>query len=385
MLSKERSWLEIDSVALAHNLGEFRRLVGPERLLAAVVKANAYGHGMPGVARVAVESGADWLAVDSVDEGLALRSAGLPEVPILVMGYAPEDRLAEAVAADLQLTMADPRCLEPLSAVAKAQGRTAAVHLKLETGTHRRGLGRAALLDAAHDIARLPGVRLAGLSTHFANIEDTTDHSFARAQLARFNELVEALAESGVEAPLRHAACSAATILFEQTHFELVRVGISLYGLWSSRETFVSANSDGGPEIALRPAMTWKTRIAEINHAEAGAFVGYGCTFRTTRATRLAVLPVGYYDGYDRGLSNIAHVLVRGQRAPVRGRVCMNMLLVDVTDIDGAVPGDDVVLLGSQGSETVSADQLASWLGTIHYEVVTRIRPGLPRIWSDDR
>ena len=170
------------------------------------------------------------------------------------------------------------------------------------------------------------------------------------------------------------------TILFESTYYDMVRAGIAAYGLWPSRETLVSAKSLGRNALDLSPVLTWKTRIADIKTVEAGEFVGYGRTFRTTRPSRIALLPVGYADGYDRRLSNASHVLVGGTRAPVRGRVCMNLVMVDVTDIENAAPGDEVVLLGSQGEETVSAEDLARQVGTINYEIVTRIAPGAPRI-----
>jgi len=188
------------------------------------------------------------------------------------------------------------------------------------------------------------------------------------------------LREQGVEIELPHAACSAATILFPSTYFRLVRVGIALFGLWPSRETLVSAQSLGRNALTLRPVMTLKTRIAQVKTLAPGEYVGYGRTFKTTRQTRIAVLPVGYADGYDRKLSNAANVIVHGIRAPVRGRVCMNLTMVDVTDVPAAAAGDEVVLLGTGGDETVSADDLARLAGTINYEIVTRLAPNAPRI-----
>ncbi len=219
-----------------------------------------------------------------------------------------------------------------------------------------------------------------GLATHFANIEDTTDHAFAQEQLRRFREGAAALDAQGFRVPLLHTANSAATILFPETQFGMVRTGIAAYGLWPSTETQVSALRMGREDVILRPALTWKTRVAQVKTVPTGAFVGYGCTYKTTHETRLAVLPVGYYDGYDRKLSNTGHVLIRGVRAPVRGRVCMNMIMVDVTDIPGVSLEEEVVLLGAQGEEVVTAEQMAGWIGTINYEVVTRIAEHVPRI-----
>jgi alanine racemase len=383
MSGTHASWIEVSRPALVNNLGVFRRLIRDSgSLLAAVVKSNAYGHGLVGVARLAAESGADWLAVDSLDEAAALRDSGLG-LPILMMGYLPLDQAPLAVALEVRPTVFNLQTLRALEAAASAAGCTVPVHLKLETGTCRQGFTERRLPEV---VAALHGCRhldVEGVSTHFANIEDTTDHSVAFTQLETYHRLVEALADAGMDKVMRHVACSAAALLFRRTHFELVRVGVSLYGFWPSRETMVSMKNGSARGISLQPALTWKTRLAQVKEVPAGTDVGYGCTFRTTRPSRLAVIPVGYYDGYDRGLSNAAHVLVRGQRAPVRGRVCMNMTIIDVTDIPGAVLEDEAVLIGRQGDELVTADMLAAHCGTIHYEIVSRLHPEIPRLLVD--
>jgi len=254
------------------------------------------------------------------------------------------------------------------------------VHLKLETGTHRQGIAEADVLTFAERVRGSTSLDLEGIGTHFANIEDTTDHGFAESQLAAYQRIEGSLAAAGIELPIRHTACSAATLLFSQTHLDLVRIGISLYGLWPSKETYVSCLETAKPALDLRPVMTWKSRVAQVKPVPEGSYVGYGCVYRATRDSRIAVLPVGYHEGYDRGLSGVAHVLIHGRRAPVRGRICMNMCMVDVTDIPGVELEDEVVLLGAQGDERISAEQLAGWAGTISYEVVSRIHPGLPRV-----
>lgn len=373
ILCPSTSWVEIDGAALAGNLLEFRRLLG-KRLLLAVVKANAYGHGSELVARHAIRSGADWLGVFSIPEGLALREAGITP-PILVLGP-PMGDVAGALEAGLRLTVPS---LGGAQAVVDAGVSGARVHLKLETGTNRQGLLRHELREALGILQGSDAV-IEGAYTHFADIEDTTDHDFAQKQLARFEERLDDLSSLGATVPLPHTACSAATILFPSTHFALARVGISLYGLWPSKETLVSARTLGRAAISLHPVLSWKTRIAQIKQLDIGEYVGYGRTYRATRNARMAVLPIGYADGYDRGLSNAAHVLVHGVRAPIRGRICMNMTLVDITDIPGASPGDEVVLLGSQGDEKITAEDLAGIAGTINYEIVTRISPALPRV-----
>lgn len=372
------NWVEVDLSAVEHNVAEFRRRLGDAVRLGAVVKSNAYGHGMREVAAAARRAGAEWLCVNNVEEGVALRGAGHGG-PVLVMGYVPLDALEGIVEHDLQPVVYNVETVERLERLAAQAGRIASLHLKVETGTNRQGVPERDAPSFADRIAKAGSLRLAGISTHFANIEDTTDHRFAERQIEAFSRIAKAVGEKG-ERPLRHAACSAAVLLFNRTHFDLARIGVSLYGVWPSRETYVSCLERGKPSLDLRPVLTWKTRIAQIKDVDEGAYVGYGCTWRATRPTRIAVLPVGYYEGYDRGLSGVAHVLVRGRRAPVRGRVCMNMTMVDVTDAPGAVLEDEVVLLGSQGDERVSAEQLAQWCGTIPYEILSRIHPSLPRV-----
>ncbi len=373
------NWVEIDAGALRNNVAEFKRRLEPGARLGAVVKSNAYGHGMIEVARVAAGSSADWLCVNNVDEGVALREAGLT-LPILVMGYVPLDAAGEVVARSLQPVVYNPETLDRLDALASARGTTVDVHVKVETGTHRQGVLERDVPKFISRLSETHALKLAGITTHFANIEDTTSHDFAESQIAAFSRIATAVAGLHPAPFLRHAACSAAVLLFNRTHLDLARVGIALYGLWPSKETYVSCLERGKPSLDLKPVLSWKTRIAQVKQVGEGGYVGYGCAWRATRATKIAVLPVGYYEGYDRELSGLAHVLVRGKRAPVRGRICMNMCMVDVTDIPGAALEDEVVLLGRQGDERITAEQVAAWAGTISYEIVARIHPSLPRV-----
>jgi alanine racemase len=253
------------------------------------------------------------------------------------------------------------------------------MHLKLETGNERQGLREPEALVLAQRIHASPHLTLEGVASHYANIEDTTDHSYARGQLERFRGFLAELRRAGIEVPLPHLSNSAAVILWSEEHRAMARVGIAAYGMWPSNETLVAALLAGRRNVTLRPALTWKTRLAQVREVPRGACVGYGLTYQTTAPARLAVLPVGYYDGYDRGLSNVAHVLVRGQRAPVRGRVAMNMTMIDVTHVDGLSLDDEVVLLGDGGGAQVTAEQMAAWIGSINYEVVTRIAAHVPR------
>ena len=371
--------VEIAKRALVGNIGEFRRLIGPRRKFLAVVKANAYGHGLLEVAGIAVAAGVDWLGVNSVEEGTALRRAGI-EAPVLVLGYAPFDSLEEAVAGDLRLTVYNRETIVRLAVLAVRLHRTVRLHIKVETGTWRQGVDPKDLAAFVRDIRSRPGLAVEGLSSHFANIEDTTKHDYPRRQLAVYRSAIRDLEAGGPRIPLRHMSCTASTILFPEPGFNLARVGIGLYGLWPSKETYLSCLLDRKEPLSLEPVLSWKAGIAQIKKVPAGADIGYGCTYRTTRPTRLAVVPVGYYDGYDRGLSNTAHVLVRGRRAPVRGRVAMDFFMADVTDVPGVGLEDQVTLLGADGRERITAEDLAALAGTISYEILARINPLVPRI-----
>lgn len=369
-------WVELDGSAPDSNLRELRRCAGGEVLFCAVVKSNAYGHGIREMAGLLPS--ADWFGVNSLEEGLELRGLGVTR-PVLVLGHVPLARLREAVDADLRLTVYNMETIETL-APCVSPSRPARIHLKVETGTGRQGAMPADARDMARRASSVPGIVVEGMSTHFANIEDTLNHGYAESQMAKFREALDGLAADGINPPVVHTACTAASILFPDTHFRLVRSGIGIYGLWPSRETYISALLGGRPVPALKPVLSWKTRLVQVKDLPPGSFIGYGCTFRTTRPTRIGVLPVGYADGYDRALGNSAYVLVRGMRAPVVGRVCMNLTMVDVTDVDGPLLEEEVTLLGRDCDEEITAETMASWAGTINYEVVTRISPLLPRI-----
>ena len=372
--------MEIETAALRGNLAAFRRRLGSGVELAHVIKSNAYGHGLELVAKEDEASGiVHRLAVISLEELIRVRRVGV-KLPVLVLGYVPLSDWPAVVDAEGSPVVFNRESLEPLSRAASERGREVGVHLKVETGTHRFGVAEEDLMDMVEAVESLPGLRLEGLTTHFANIEDTTRHDYAMEQLARFRRALERVRASGVEVPLPHAACSAAAILFPESHFSLARVGISSYGIWPSKETRVSADHVEGADLDLKPVLTWKTRVAQVKAVPQGAFVGYGCTWKAPVPSRLAVLPVGYADGYDRGLSNVGHVLIGGKRAPIRGRVCMNVTMVDVTHHHEVNLEDEVVLLGRQGEERIRAEDLAAWAGTIPYEIVARIASHIPRV-----
>lgn len=369
-----KSWIEISAPAIRSNLRALGKVVGKKTSLMAVVKANAYGHGLEIASEIAVGAGAKWLGVDNLDEALRVKKV-VKAAPILVLGYMPKSAIPAAIKAGVRFVVYD---VDAVKAAAKC-GRIARLHIKLETGTTRQGVGEKALLAVIAEAKRHPNVVIEGLSTHYANIEDTTDHSYAKSQLKEYVRLTRVAEEAyGHPIPVKHTACSAAMILFPETRFALARAGISMYGLWSSRETFVSAK-ERKVGLALKPALTWKALVAQVKDVPAGTPVSYGLTERVSRKSRIAVIPVGYSDGFDRGLSSVGSVLIRGKRAPVIGRVCMNMFMVDVTDIRGAKQEDEAVLIGRQGKETISAEDLASKTGTINYEIIARLSQSLPR------
>lgn len=375
---KYLQWVEIDNATLVHNLRMFRKLIGKKKMLA-VVKANAYGHGISEVSGAALREGVDWLGVNSLEEGILLRQNGI-DCPILVLGYTPIHGLEEAVVYDLRLTVYNLETIDHLAKVSHVLKKKAYLHLKMETGTHRQGIREEDLPSFIKKIQKFPELVIEGLSSHFANIEDTTDHTYAKLQLENFQRILKTLENSKITVPLKHMSCSASTILFPETYFDLVRVGIGMYGLWPSKETYLSSLLRDPHPIRLKPVLSWKTKIAQIKKVPRGSFIGYGCTYRTNRETLLAVLPVGYSDGYRRALSNSSYVLIKGARSPLRGRVAMNFIMVDVTDTPGVHLEDEATLIGRDGEEVISVDHLASLVGTINYEIVSGIAPHIPRI-----
>ena len=375
--STSLSWLEIDRKNLLHNIGIIRRKIGKQVKICAVVKANAYGHGYSTIAEILKDQKIDFYAVHSFEEARILADYD-PRTPKLIVGYVTLDQLAEAVEQGFHLTVYNIESIKKLKKV-KSE-KPARIHLKLETGTNRQGVLESDLPKFLELIKASPNIELIGAATHYANIEDTTDHSYAEFQLETYQRMITAIESAGFKLQIKHTASSAASLLFSKTHYDMIRFGISLYGLWPSKETYLSYRLAGGKNNLLKPALTWKTRVTQIKKVPRGSFIGYGCTYRTTTDSKIAILPIGYFDGYDRNISNLGYVLIKGQRAPVRGRVCMDIIMVDVTNIVGVGLEDEVVLLGRQDDEVITAEQMAGWAQTINYEVISRISPLLPRI-----
>ena len=382
------SWIELSRSNFHRNLDSLTRLAGG-RTVAACVKANAYGHGIEQVIELLNErDDIGYVTVHSLDEAIECRLVGWRR-NIMLVGPVPVASVEAVVAHDIEPVILNRETLEALGRVTKRLKKPVRTHLKLETGTNRQGVTEKDLRGFASLYKKYPTLgKPLGASMHFANIEDTTSHEYAQEQLRRYNGMVRQMASLGIKPAVRHTACSAALILFEKTRFEMVRPGISLYGHWPSKETYLSYRLEGGENDIFAPVLSWKARVTQLKDVPADSFIGYGCTYRTTVKTKLAVLPVGYSDGYDRGLSNLGYVLIRGKRAPVRGRVCMNLMMVDVTNIPGVklempavlIGRADVAARGKRGGDAITAEQLASWTGTIAYEVLARLSRGIPRV-----
>jgi alanine racemase len=356
------TWVDVDLEAIRHNV----RALKPETAeLMAVVKAGGYGHGAVPVARAALDAGATWLAVALVEEGLSLREAGI-DAPILVLSELPPGSETSALGARLTPSLYTAAGLGRLAAAVGS--RVVAVHVKIDTGMHRVGVHPPESTVSFVDRIAAAGLTVEAVWTHFANAEE--DEVATKEQLARLLELVDAVRDAGHAPRLVHAANSAATILYPDAHLDLVRTGVAMYGIEPAPGL--------RPRAGLIPAMTWRTRIAMVKRLGAGERISYGLSYRLDREATVATIPVGYADGYPRGLSSRADVLIGGRRCRVAGAVTMDQTTVDCGDLDVS-PGDEVILLGRQDRDEISAEELAGLAGTIGYEIVTRVGPRVPR------
>ncbi len=376
-MNEHLAWAEIDLSAIANNVRELRRITDPKSRLLVAVKANAYGHGAVEVARTAIQSGADALGVARLPEGIALRDAGLT-APILIFGYTPPNQTMNLDKYDLTQTIYSLATATAMSAVAASHRATVKVHLKVDTGMGRLGMlpdsrryvedgmppDKKAISDVKA-ISALPGLVLEGLLTHFATA-DSRDKTYAREQFACFQDFVTALDRAGITIPVKHAANSGAIIDMPETHLDMVRAGISLYGLYPSQEVAKS-------RLTLKPAMALKTRIINLKQVPAGFKISYGCTYTTPEPTTIATVALGYADGYNRLLSSQGHMLVQGHKVPIVGRVCMDLTMLDVGAVSTVALEDEVVAFGRQGQAEITVDEIAGMLDTINYEIVSTI------------
>jgi len=366
-------WAEINLRAIAHNVRELRRITSSSAKVMAVVKANGYGHGDVEVARVALASGAERLGVALLSEGKKLRKAGFG-VPILIFGYTPIEQASDVVRNNLTQAVWTWEMAEALSWTAVQQRKNARIHIKIDTGMGRIGYRPdESTINQILKIAGLPNVVIEGVFSHFAQ-SDCLDKHYTEAQLDLFLESVHLLKVKGLEIPIKHIANSAATIDLPQAHLDMVRLGISIYGFYPS-------NQVQKDRVNLRPALSLKAQVAYIKEVPKGTMISYGSTFTTPATTRIITIPLGYADGYSRLLSSRGEILVGGKRAPIVGRVCMDQCMADVGHISDVQIGDEIVLIGRQGDEEISGDELAEKIGTINYEIPCLISSRVPRIY----
>lgn len=365
------TWAEIDLDKIDHNIQSVRRLLPEQTKLMAVVKANAYGHGAAMVAQQALRSGASYLAVASVDEGIELRGAGIT-APILVLGFTPPAHAEAVVRHHLTQTLYQEEMLLALNDAARAANTEAIVHIKVDTGMGRIGFtGSDETVRFIQKALDMPHVTVEGMFSHFATA-DEEDDSYTREQIERWIDVKNACKKQGINVPIQHISNSAAILQYPECAADMVRLGISMYGYYPSDEV-------DRTRADIRPALRLVSQIAHLKHVPAGTKISYGATFSTSRPTWIATVPIGYADGYSRQLSNTGHVIVNGVRCPVAGRVCMDQIMIDVTEVPDVKLYDEVVLYGSQGDAEVSLEEVAATIGTITYEVCCALGRRVPR------
>jgi len=361
------TYAKIDLGAIKNNILSLKKILSPGAKFMAVVKANAYGHGAVAVARTAEENGVEYLAVANISEAIELRNEGIL-VPILILTESPTSALHEVIAYDLAQTIYSFSEAQALSEEASKRNKKARVHIKVDTGMGRVGVSPSSALSLVHKVSSLPNLVIEGIFTHFAKAEETGDN-YTIEQFEKFKGVLAKVAEI----PIKHAANSAATVFFPQTHLDMVRVGLMIYGLYPSD----SARN----KVNLTPALSFLSRVTYVKRVDAGTPLGYGGIYKTKKETTIVTIPVGYADGFSRRLSNKGRVLIGGKRYPVVGRISMDLTLADIGDAKVKV-GDEVVLIGRQGLESISADEIAELEDTISYEIVCSIGKRVPRIYK---
>ncbi len=375
------SWITVNNRAIAHNLKAFRSLIKPTTKLFGVVKSNAYGHGF-GILST-VEPLVDGLAVVNVNEGLELRKLGFKKRILVVGPFFNHEELLEAQKNNLELEIVkqeDLSLIDNYQLIIDNSSPPLKIHLKVNTGLNRLGFSPSDIANVCSQLQKIPNVTIQGIFSHLSDAENPASLQ-TKEQLRVFDEAVKNLPPSlgNIE---KHIAASSATLLFPDSHYDLVRIGISMYGLWPSQEThdafLHSRFSIDDSRFSLQPALTYRTKIICIQNVPTGSLVGYGGNFRTRRPSRIATIPVGYYEGLPRGLSNKGIVVIHEKEAPIVGRICMNMTMIDITDIPKATVGSEVTLIG----KTISTDRQADLAGTISYELLSRIPAHIPRVYT---
>jgi len=367
----KRTWAEIDVDALKFNISNIKKLVGNKKVMA-VVKADAYGHGYKECSRILLESGADSLGVATVSEAKQLRHEGFT-APILILGATFAEEAEDIINFDIMPAVFDYEYAKHLSCVAENIGKNVKIHIKLDTGMSRIGLNaETEAVEEIIKISKLPYVEIDGIFSHFA-CADEESREYTILQLERFNKVLSELKNNGIEIPCVHISNSAGLMMYPEAQFDMVRAGIVLYGYHPSNEVDTK-------KLSLKPVMTFKTRITQIKEVESGVGVSYGKTYITDKRTKIATIPVGYADGYLRGLSHKAKVEVGGELCNVIGRICMDQCMIDVTNVNNINVGDEVILFGGG---KITAEDIARSLNTISYEVLCQVSKRIPRIYKE--
>lgn len=376
MKKYHRVYAEININHIVDNLKNIKAHIGSDTRVMLVIKADGYGHGAIPISKALNEEDIDYIGVATIHEAIALREEGI-DLPILVLGYTPYPYYSDLVKYNITQTIYGEDMLEKLSAIAIAMCKVAKVHIKVDTGMNRIGMKpNQALLDYIVQVNQLAGVEIEGLFTHFSKA-DEGENDYTNNQIDVFNQFLKDLEALGIKAPIVHAANSAGMIDYQSAHKEMVRVGIALYGLYPSEDVSHTA-------VKLRPSLSLKSNVVYIKDIEAGEQVSYGGIYTAKSRRRIATVPVGYGDGYPRALSNVGRVLINGVYAPIIGRVCMDMFIIDVTDIEGVTIGDLVTLIGQDGDKSITVEEIAKHRETINYEIICQLGKRIPRVYIRD-
>lgn len=365
------TWAEIDLAALVHNFKEIKKRVGQEVGVMAIVKAQGYGHGIVQVSRVLEEEGVNYFGVTSPQEAFLLREGGIKS-SILILGPTMLDQAKEIIEKDITQTICTKEMAHTLAGECKRLKKRLKVHIEVDTGMGRTGVPYQRALKLIEEVIKIPELEAEGIFTHFSTA-DEEDKSFTREQIKRFKEVLEKLGEEKIDIPFKHAANSAGVLNFPEGYFNMVRPGLALYGIYPSG--YISRSLD------LHPVMSLKSEVIYLKRVSKGATISYGKTYVTNKNTTIAILPIGYKDGYNRLLSNKGEVILKGKRVRIAGRVCMDQTIIDVGEVPDVKVGDEVVLIGKQGRERVSVEEIAKKVDTVPHEVVCRIAERVPRIY----
>ena len=368
-----RTWIEVDKGAIKHNYGVFRGIIGKQVKMLGVVKSNAYGHNLIEFVKELERLEVDFLGVDSAVEALALRREGI-KTPILVLGFTLPEMFTLLAEKDISVTVSN---FETFTELKKIKSKIK-IHIKVDTGMSRHGFVESEIKKVLGEIKGNNNLIVEGLFTHFAMAKNPSFPAYTKMQIEKFNLWREAFKEAGFK-PICHAGATAGTLLYPEAHFDMVRIGISLYGIWPAKE----AQAFYKNKIKLQPVLTWKTLLAEIKKFKKGTKIGYDCSETLTRDSTVAVCPIGYWHGLPRALSSIGYVLVNGTKCKILGRVCMDIIMIDITDAGKAKVLDEVIIIGKQEKTEIQASDIADLLDASAYELVTRINPLIKRIYLD--